>query len=110
MEYIIESLVEKAQELGFNITSRDIIFDDSRAYGLYVYADAVGLGHACRKFGAWRDYLGGGVRGRIENSSQFADDEKLKALGQLFEETLLNIENYIIEETNQERDEYPWDY
>ena len=98
MEYIIENLIEKANELGFDIDADDIVYDDSRAYGLYVYADIVGLGHACRKFGAWRNYLGGGLRGAIDNSGNYIPNheprcEDLRKLGEYFEIALRDIEN-----------------
>lgn len=93
MEYIISNLVKKARDLGFDFDERDVIYDDSRAYGLYVYADKVGLRHACIKFGAWRNYLGGGLRGNIGNSSQFFKDEKLKELAIAFEDALKEIES-----------------
>lgn len=98
MEFIIESLVEKANELGFDFDERDVIYDDSRSYGLYVDAYCVGLDHACRKFGAWRDYLGGFLRDAIDNSGRYIPNkeekcEELRILGQVFEDALREIES-----------------
>ena len=45
----------------------ECIFDDSRAWALYTTekpADEKTPGY-CRKYGAYRDYLGGGIRGAL---------------------------------------------
>lgn len=54
------------------VYARDIIFDDSRAWGLYIPGEKLGLD--VKKFGAYRNYLGGGVRGPIESNGRLEDD------------------------------------
>jgi hypothetical protein len=91
MIFIIKDLVEKAQELGFDFDEDDVIFDDSRAYSLYVYGSTIN--EPVYKFGAWRNYLGGGLRDSIQNSSMYVEDEKLKKLAMLFADALKQIED-----------------
>lgn len=104
MEYIISNLVEKARDLGFNFKEEDVIFDNSRAYALYIKGYTIGQNVS--KFGAYRNYLGGGLRGSIENSSLYVEDKKLKELAQLFENALKDIESLDYYEDYAEHLEY----
>ena len=85
----IDTLCDKATQLGYNITPNDIIFDDSRAWSLYIYGATID--HPSYKFGAYRNYLGGGVRGALTHNG--TDDTY--DLGQLFADTLSAIEDII---------------
>ena len=66
IDTLIDELVEKANKLGYNVTSKDIIFDDSRAWSLYIYGATINADTP--KFGAYRNYLGGGVRGALTHN------------------------------------------
>ena len=88
-ESIIENLVSKADELGFELDSQSIHFDDSRSWSLYVHGFALNL--PVNKFGAYRNYLGGGVRSGICSNGR-AEDNTLE-LAELFEKALKEIEN-----------------
>lgn len=90
-DLIIENLCNDAKELGFEIEPDDIYFDGSRAYALYIYGSTID--EPCYKFGAWRNYHGGGLREPIQNSSIYATDENVKALARLFEKALRDIES-----------------
>ena len=70
-------------------TPDDIIFDDSRAWSLSISGDFLNL--SCRRFGAYRNYLGGGVRGEMDHNGR--DQEGTTALGNLFASALREIEN-----------------
>lgn len=86
---IIEDLISKAEELGFELSENDIYFDDSRAWSLYVCGDDLDL--PVYKFGAYRNYLGGGVRSGICHNG--SEEENTVTLGELFAEALEQIEN-----------------
>ena len=88
IDTLIDELVEKANKLGYNITSNDVIFDDSRAWSLYIYGSKID--HPSYKFGAYRNYLGGEVRGALTHNG--IDDTF--ELGELFADTLSRIEDY----------------
>lgn len=69
-----------------------VYFDESRAWSLYSTqkpADEMTPGEAC-KYGAWRNYLGGGVRGPINTNLT-------GALGEIFKTALAKIESLINE-------------
>lgn len=67
----------------------DIIFDDSRAWSLSIRGDLMDL--SCNRFGAYRNYLGGGVRGSIEHNGR--DEENTTKLGEMFADALKEIES-----------------
>ena len=101
-DHIIEVLVNHAKQLGFILTPEQIYFDDSRSWSLYVYGKTLGL--ACNKFGAYRNYHGGGCRGAIEHNGRGQDNTY--ELGELFKDTLLDIEA-LINEGYEDAD--PWE-
>ena len=86
---IINDLVNKAYKLGFELSADRIYFDDSRSWSLYIYGSDLDL--PVNKFGAYRNYLGGGVRGSICSNGR-AEDNTLE-LAELFEKALKEIEN-----------------
>lgn len=71
-----------------HITSDDIEFDDSRAWCLYVSGRKLGLN--CNKFGAYRPYEGGGVRGPIQHNGRTQDNTV--ELGKEFAKSLEKVE------------------
>ena len=73
------------------VTPRDVVFDDSRAWSLYVPGHLLGL--PVSKFGAYRNYLGGEVRGKIEHNGR-AEDGTIE-LGEFFASKLSEIEDLI---------------
>ena len=87
-ESIIEDLVNGAEELGFELNSNRIYFDDSRSWSLYICGYDLDL--PVNKFGAYRNYLGGGVRGGICSNGR-AEDNTLE-LAELFVKALESIE------------------
>lgn len=99
---IIEELIKKAKCLGFNLKSEQIYFDVSRSWSLYVYGKTLGL--SCNKFGAYRNYHGGGVRDSIQHNGRGQDNTV--ELGQLFKDALLQIEALINEDY---KDADPWE-
>ena len=99
---IIEELVKKAKQLGFKLKSEQIYFDDSRSWSLYVYGRILGL--SCNKFGAYRNYHGGGCRDAMEHNGR--DYENTYELGELFKNALLKIEA-LINEGYEDAD--PWE-
>lgn len=66
-----------------------VYFDDSRAWSLYI--DGAKIGLPVRKFGAYRNYLGGGVRGGIEHNGRTQDGTV--ELGNKFADGLRRIED-----------------
>lgn len=70
------------------IKADQVIFDDSRSWSLYVYGDFMNL--SCEKFGAYRGYLGGGVRGEMDHNGR--DQDGTTALGNFFAKCLRKIE------------------
>jgi hypothetical protein len=88
-EQIIEDLVNDAEELGFELNANRIYFDDSRSWSLYIHGSDLDLD--VYKFGAYRNYLGGGMRSGICSNGR-AEDNTLELAG-LFEEALKSIEN-----------------
>ena len=88
-ENIIEDLVNKAEELGFELNANRIYFDDSRSWSLYICGYDLDLD--VNKFGAYRNYLGGGVRSGICSNGR-VEDNTLE-LAELFEKALEQIEN-----------------
>lgn len=89
---VCQEIIDKVKEvLGKDITCNDIHYDDSRAYGLYVPGETLGLN--CNKFGAYRNYLGGGMRGPIENNGRAQDGTE--ELGEFFAKVLSEIEEMI---------------
>lgn len=90
-EEIIKNLVEKAEELGFELNADRIYFDDSRSWSLYV--NGYDLDLDVGKFGAYRNYLGGGMRSGICSNGRKQDNTL--ELAELFEKALEKIENLI---------------
>ena len=88
IEELINNLAKSAQRLGYNITADNIFFDDSRAWSLYTYGS--NINQPVYKFGAYRNYLGGGIRGSIQHNGDDAHDTY--ELGCLFASTLAEIE------------------
>ena len=89
---ICEDIINKVEEvLDVNISCSDIHFDDSRAWSLYVYGSKLGL--PVKKFGAYRNYLGGGMRGSIEHNGREKDGTV--ELGEFFAKELEEIEDLI---------------
>ena len=88
-ESIIEDLVNKAEELGFELNANRIYFDDSRSWNLYICGYDLDLN--VNKFGAYRNYLGGGMRSGICSNGR-AEDNTIE-LAELFEKALERIEN-----------------
>lgn len=90
IEELINNLAKSAKRLGFtNIDADDIIFDDSRAWSLYIPSSLKHQWNA-RKFGAYRNYLGGGICGGIQHNGDTHDGTY--ELGCLFAHTLAEIE------------------
>ena len=88
-EIIIEDLVSGAKMIGFELSASRIYFDDSRSWSLYICGYDLDLD--VNKFGAYRNYLGGGVRSGICSNGR-AEDNTLE-LAELFEKALKQIEN-----------------
>ena len=91
-----------------NITADDIEFDDSRAWSLFIRGSKLGL--PVSKFGAYRNYLGGGVRGSLEHNGR--EKEGTIELGQAFADALAQLEdeiNYEEDEEGNEIHQEPWD-
>ena len=87
-------------ELVQAVLGSEVFFDDSRAWSLYTREKPQAEktpGYAA-KYGAWRGYLGGGVRGSM-NTNLTGE------LGQLFLAALGQIEDII----NQDCDPEPWE-
>ena len=101
-DQIIEELVNKAKALGFNLKSEQIYFDDSRSWSLYVYGSVLQL--PVNKFGAYRNYHGGGCRDTMEHNGRGQDNTY--ELGEAFKTTLLAIEA-LINEGYEDAD--PWE-
>ena len=99
---IIKALSVEAQTLGFIIPANMIYFDDSRSWSLYTPGYVIGVN--VNKFGAYRDYNGGGVRGPIQHNGR--EQDNTKKLGELFQKTLLKIESLI---NSGYEDADPWD-
>lgn len=91
IQRIIEELSEHAKELGFIILPKMIYFDDSRSWSLYTHGHIVGANVV--KFGAYRNYNGGGVRDTIQHNGR--EQDGTAELGQLFQDALLKIEAFI---------------
>ena len=101
-DQIIQTLVNKAKQLGFNINPQSIHFDASRSWSLYIHGFTLNL--PVNKFGAYRNYLGGDVRDSIQHNGRGQDNTW--ELGQLFQEALLGIEA-LINEGYEDAD--PWE-
>jgi len=69
----------------------NVIYDNSRRYGLFVNGYDLDLPVNC--FGAYRDYLGGGVYGGIHANGR--EKENTLTLARTFVEELIKIENYL---------------
>ena len=87
-EEIIEDLVAQAEELGFELDANRIYFDDSRSWSLYICGYDLELD--VNKFGAYRNYLGGGMRSGICHNGRKQDNTI--GLAELFVEALKQIE------------------
>ena len=101
---IYEEVAKKCNEVfpDANVSADDIVFDDSRGWSLYISGSKLNL--PVNKFGAYRNYLGGGVRGSIDNNGRV--QEGTVELGDFFEEKLEEIESII----NSGHEEEPtWD-
>ena len=68
-----------------------VYFDDSRAWSLFVYGDRLNL--PVLKFGAFRDYNGGGEKGPIQHNGR--EEENTVELGEYFAKQLEKIEDII---------------
>lgn len=79
-----------------------VYFDDSRAWSLYINGYDVGL--PVNKFGAYRNYAGGGVRGGIQHNGRVEDGTV--ELGKFFAKKLAEIEDII---NSGYEDEPEWD-
>lgn len=101
-ELITQELSDKAKELGFIISPKLIYFDDSRSWSLYTPGHIIGVNVA--KFGAYRNYHGGGVRDVIQHNGR--EQDGTVELGQLFQDALLKIEDLINEGYE---DAEPWE-
>lgn len=99
---VFKELVKDAKKLGFIFNFTDITWDTSRSWSLYIPGKIINVPVA--KFGAYRDYNGGGVRGPIQNNGRAQEDTV--ALGILFEKSLLRLEE-IYNEGYEDAD--PWD-
>lgn len=102
MAGIKQDLAYKARLLGFKIDPEKIYFDDSRAWSLSVPGRTVGANAV--KFGAFRNYNGGGCRGPIMNNGR--EQDGTVELAALFESALLEIEA-LINEGYEDAD--PWE-
>ena len=102
IELIIQELSEKAKELGFVISPKLICFDGSRSWSLYTAGHIVGAN--VTKFGAYRNYHGGGIRDAIQHNGRVQDGTV--ELGQLFQDALLQIEALI---NDGYEDAKPWE-
>lgn len=100
---ITQETIDKVKELtGKDIDADTLHFDDSRTWSFYVEGPALGL--SCQKFGAYRNYMGGGVRGPIQNNGR-KEDNTIE-LGKFFAQQLAKIEDLI--NTGYEHEEV-WD-
>ena len=96
-EQIVEKVNEKFPDA---IDKEDVEFDDSKAWSLFVRGSKLGL--PVNKFGAYRNYEGGGVRGKIQNNGREKDGTV--ELGKLFEDKLKEIENALNKGSEDEFD------
>lgn len=101
-DQIIKELVSEAKQLGFKLKPEQIYFDDSRSWSLYVYGSVLNL--PVNKFGAYRNYHGGGCRDVMEHNGR--SQENTYELGELFKNALLQIEA-LINEGYEDAD--PWE-
>ena len=69
----------------------DVDFDDTRSWSIYVSGKKLGL--PVYKFGAYRNYLGGGVRGQIQHNGR--EKEGTVELGEFFAKKLAEAEDLI---------------
>lgn len=96
---ICQEIIDKVKEVtGKEITADDIHYDDSRAYSLYVLGDKLGL--PVYKFGAYRNYLGGGMQGPTCHNGR--EKEGTVELGEFFAEKLDEISNILMEPSEDE--------
>ena len=102
---ITRDTIAKVKELvGKDISDRDIHFDDSRAWSFYVLGSKLDL--PVSKFGAYRNYMGGGVRGSIAHNGREQDGKEYAQLGEFFAQQLKRIEDLINAGFDDEED---WD-
>jgi len=94
------SIEEVIETLGYKlgIDSNRICFDSSRCWGLYVNGGI--LGYNVQKFGAYRNYNGGGVRGPLSHNGE--KERGNYTNGVLFRNALKRIEEIINQETKGE--------
>ncbi len=81
------------------LTRDDIVFDRSRSWSLYIEGYKLDL--PVTKFGAFRNYEGGGVHGRIQHNGR--EKENTVELGEEFMRVLKDMEwayAYYIERTD----------
>lgn len=102
MNRVINQLAKDCQKLGYSVHPSNIVFDDSRSWSLYVLGSLIGV--TANKFGAYRDYYGGDVRGPVMHNGRMQDGTL--ELGCLFESALLEIEALINEDYE---DADPWE-
>lgn len=84
-----------------DISPEDFIFDDSRAWSFSISGYLLNL--PCRRFGAYRGYLGGGVRGCIDHNGR--DQDGTTELGNMFARALQEIESAYNEDLTPEAGE-----
>ena len=83
-EWILEDLTEQCKELGVYFKTDDLTFDLNRGAYLAIYSDKLSFEWEAEidlpcKFGAYQNYMGGGINGRIQ--SEFIDDFRITNLG-----------------------------
>jgi len=86
IEEVIETLENK-----LNVPEGSVFFDGSRNWSLGICGNI--LGYPVAKFGAYRNYMGGGVRSGIKHNGEKARGNFTK--GELFKNALLKIEKII---------------
>ena len=99
-----DTIEEVKNKLGIELSDRDIHFDDSRAWSFYVPGSKLNL--PVSKFGAYRNYMGGGVRGSIAHNGREQDGKEYAELGEFFAKQLKRIEDLINAGFEDEED---WD-
>lgn len=86
---VFKDLANDAKKLGFQFDFTDVTWDTSRSWSLYIPGKTIDAPVA--KFGAYRNYHGGGVRGKIQNNGR--TQENTIKLGILFERALIKLED-----------------
>ena len=95
---IAEAINDSYERRARDITPEDFVFDDSRAWSFSISGSLLNL--PCRRFGAYRDYMGGGVRGGIDHNGR--DQDGTTGLGNMFARALREIESAYNEDLTPE--------